>query len=434
MVGNGANIRIWEHRWLPAERYALTPWSQPPLHGPVFVSELIDHPSATWNEPLIDELFSPPEALLIKSIPLSRHLPCDKIAWHPHKRGLFTTNSAYYVARDIASNRISFPPPADGFQVLWKTIWKAKVPKKVAVGVWRACQNILPTRERLLAKGYEGETSCLLCACPLESVEHVLADCQVARELLGAVSLQITCPVTPIFIFKEWMLECVNRVSLQQFEKFMVFLWALWNNRNAALWEDKPRLPADIAIATMSWFNEYKLVHASSIPEVKVVQRWSSPTEHVFKCNVDGSYNSHQMKGGIGCVVRDHIGDFKAGLTRVVRTASSAFQVELFALQAAVQFAISLHHEKVQFETDCLQLVQVIHAEDEDASVVGHIVEEVRGLFHNYPFFSLTHVNRRANNVAHILAQTALHSELSHTWFLYAPEFIRDAILSDIHR
>ncbi|KAM5562690.1 hypothetical protein ABKV19_017740 [Rosa sericea] len=361
------------------------------------------------------ELFSPSEALLIKSIPISSHLPRDKVVWHPHKRGFFTTNSAYYVARDIAYNRVNYPPPVDEFQALWKTIWKAKVPKKVAVGVWRACQNILPTRERILTKGYEGETGCLLCDCPLESVGHVLADCQTARALLGEVSLQITCPVTPVFIFKEWMLECVNRVSLEQFEKFMMFLWALWTNRNAALWEEKSRLPADIAIATMGWFNEYKLVHASSIPGVKVIQRWTSPAEHVLKCNIDGSYSYHQRKGGVGCVLRDHKGDFRAALTKVVHNANSAFQVELLALKAAVQFAISLHHEQVQFESDCLQLVQTINAEDEDASICGHVVDEVRAMFSNYPMFSLAHVSRRANNVAHNLACTALHSELSHS-------------------
>ncbi|PRQ43727.1 putative ribonuclease H-like domain-containing protein [Rosa chinensis] len=246
----------------------------------------------------------------------------------------------------------------------------------------------------------------------LREVGHVLADCKIARELLGEVSLQITCPVTPIFIFKEWMLECVNWVSLQQFEKFMVFLWALWNDRNAAVWEDRPRLPADIAIATMSWFNEYKLVHASSIPGVKVIQRWTSPAEHVLKCNIG-----------------DHKGDFQAALTKIVSNAASAFQVELIALQAAVQFAISLHHEQVQFETDCLQLVQVITAADEDASIVGHIVDEGRLMFRNYPLFSPSHVTRRANNIAHTLAQMDLHSELSHSWFFYAPEFIRNSSL-----
>ncbi|XP_024160379.1 uncharacterized protein LOC112167571 [Rosa chinensis] len=241
-------------------------------------------------------------------------------------------NSAYYVARDIAYNRVHYPPLVDGFQALWRTIWKAKVPKKVAVGVWQACQNILPTRERLLTKRYEGKANCLLCACPMESVGYVLEYCEIARELLGEVSLQITCPVTPIFVFKEWMLECVHRVSLQQFEKFMVFLWALWNNRNAALWEEKPRLPADIAIATMSWFNEYKLVHASSIPRMKVIQRWSRPVENVLKCNIDGSFSQYQMKGGVGCELRNHRGEFQAAVRKFIATAASAFQVEFMAL------------------------------------------------------------------------------------------------------
>ncbi|KAL6225159.1 hypothetical protein ACLB2K_004010 [Fragaria x ananassa] len=65
-----------------------------------------------------------------------------------------------------------------------------------------------------------------------------------------------------------------------------------------------PRLFADnIAIATLGWFDEYRLVHASQV----------QPT-------------------------RGQPGSFRASTSRAIGSATSTFHVELLALEAALQF------------------------------------------------------------------------------------------------
>ena len=47
---------------------------------------------------MIDNLFIPHEAELIKSIPLSATLPADKMVWAETANGNFTVRSAYKLA------------------------------------------------------------------------------------------------------------------------------------------------------------------------------------------------------------------------------------------------------------------------------------------------------------------------------------------------
>ena len=57
------------------------------LHVDTRVSELIDPASASWKSNVIDTLFLPHEAKIIKSIPLSVRLPEDKLIWAMSSNG-----------------------------------------------------------------------------------------------------------------------------------------------------------------------------------------------------------------------------------------------------------------------------------------------------------------------------------------------------------
>ena len=65
------------------------------LSANTMVADLIDSSTAKWKTEVIDSLFIPYEAELIKSIPLSATLPVDKIVWVETTNGNFTIRSAY---------------------------------------------------------------------------------------------------------------------------------------------------------------------------------------------------------------------------------------------------------------------------------------------------------------------------------------------------
>ena len=94
-VGNGASIKIWQDKWLPgvSSHRVLSPRMF--LSADMNVVDLIDSGTAKWKNEVIDSLFIPYEAELIKSIPLSATLPVDKIVWVETTNGNFTIRSAY---------------------------------------------------------------------------------------------------------------------------------------------------------------------------------------------------------------------------------------------------------------------------------------------------------------------------------------------------
>ena len=80
-VGNGANIKVWQDRWLPwgSSHSVISPRIF--LSADTKVADLIDSSTAKWKSEVIDSLFIAHEAELIKKIPLSATLPADKLVW-----------------------------------------------------------------------------------------------------------------------------------------------------------------------------------------------------------------------------------------------------------------------------------------------------------------------------------------------------------------
>ena len=150
-VGNGANIRIWEDRWLPSpSTYKITS-PRMFLHADTQVQDLINAATAEWKATVIEALFLPHEVDVIKSIPISSRLPPDKLIWTETRNGLFTMCSAHKLAVNqlLSSNRAS-NSDASNLRRFWSRVWSMQVPHKIRHFVWRACCDALPTKTNLM--------------------------------------------------------------------------------------------------------------------------------------------------------------------------------------------------------------------------------------------------------------------------------------------
>jgi hypothetical protein len=94
-VGNGKTIKIWRQRWLLEDHHRRVITPIPSLLADSTVSKLISPQTNHWNEPLIDSIFFPYDAMAIKSIPLSKGRPEDKPFWPGTKTGQYTVRSGY---------------------------------------------------------------------------------------------------------------------------------------------------------------------------------------------------------------------------------------------------------------------------------------------------------------------------------------------------
>jgi hypothetical protein len=151
-VGNGNKIKVWNDKWLPRPTTYKPISPRRLLDQQACVSELINQTTRTWNTGLISEIFLEEEAELIRSIPLSPLPVEDRLIWRGTKNGLFSVRSAYYMEMEnIANLQGSMSKPDEGRN--WKEIWKLKVPNVVKHFLWKALNNLLPTKTNLARKG-----------------------------------------------------------------------------------------------------------------------------------------------------------------------------------------------------------------------------------------------------------------------------------------
>lgn len=153
-VENGRDIRIWGDKWLPSPTTFRVTSPRQFLHQDTRVSELIDHATASWKFDILDALFLPHEAELIKGIPLSSCLPTDKLIWAEASNGKFSVKRAYGLAARLAGGADqSNSSDCSQVHLFWKKLWALPLPHKVRHFAWRACRDSLPTKINLMWRG-----------------------------------------------------------------------------------------------------------------------------------------------------------------------------------------------------------------------------------------------------------------------------------------
>ena len=183
-VGNGASIHVWEDRWLPVPSTYKVTSPRMFLQADTRVQELINKDTAEWKSSVIDALFVPHEADIIKSIPISSKLPNDKLIWTETRNGLFTVRSAYHLARTRSvSNSRGTSSDNSTLKCFWKKIWSIPVPHKIQHFSWRACRDALPTKSNLLRRKVIQEDICESYREAPKTMGHVLRSCLKAKEI-----------------------------------------------------------------------------------------------------------------------------------------------------------------------------------------------------------------------------------------------------------
>jgi hypothetical protein len=105
-VGSGDIIDIWRDPWIPSSpnRKVMTPRGDCIVRK---VDELIDPVSGTWDQALLQDIFSPIDVSRIIQIPLNIGAFEDFIAWHGTKSVVFSVRSAYHVERRHQFNGVT---------------------------------------------------------------------------------------------------------------------------------------------------------------------------------------------------------------------------------------------------------------------------------------------------------------------------------------
>ena len=175
-VGDGKSINIWQHRWIPRKNSSLVASYPIESMENCSVAVLIEENERRWNEELIDGIFSPEEAALIKKIPLSRRVAEDVLVWPYTQDGHYTCKTGYrFLKEEAEEDSVQLDLGTDTRR--WKGIWSLQIPNKVKNLLWRAYRGALPTKEALVRRTIIEDLLCDRCHETQESPLHALWLC-----------------------------------------------------------------------------------------------------------------------------------------------------------------------------------------------------------------------------------------------------------------
>jgi hypothetical protein len=98
----------------------------------------------------VKETFSEEEAKAILSIPIGGTNRPNTLIWRGMAFGMFTVRSAYHLAKELSMQDQAESSIRREESPIWKGIWNSQMPNAVKTFIWRACKNILPTRDNLV--------------------------------------------------------------------------------------------------------------------------------------------------------------------------------------------------------------------------------------------------------------------------------------------
>lgn len=143
----------------------------------------IDPHSRWWNTHLIDLCFYPPEAKLIKSLPLCSTVQPNTLVWLKENSGNYSVKTGYKFLCETPDVDLVNSEEAMAQRKFWKSIWNLRVPGKIKHFLWKCCTNSLSTRENLFKKTILIDSLCHLCSRESESVLHAIWGCEKVQQV-----------------------------------------------------------------------------------------------------------------------------------------------------------------------------------------------------------------------------------------------------------
>ncbi|KAL2894855.1 hypothetical protein RDABS01_010764 [Bienertia sinuspersici] len=234
----------------------------------------------------------------------------------------------------------------------------------------------------------EVDERCPMCGSYEESILHMLVRCPEAELIWHYSPLRLEFEQGCTSSFK----GCVD-IVLQHFKDvgwwslFWTIAWGIWLKRNMWVFRSKR--------------NEVQHVEAGD-------NHWKAPDQPWQKLNTDVVvFNGGWI--GLGAVVRDHVGDPLAATCWRVKGNINADIAEALAARHGLRIALEAGLNSIILETDSLKLFYHLKKGKREATWFGKIVQDIVQLSNTCRRFSVQHVRRRGNRVAHELAKSSYY-------------------------
>lgn len=292
---------------------------------------------------------------------------------------------------------------------LWRAIWNLDGPPKLLHFVWRASVGALATRDRLRERHVVDDGDCSQCPGVQETIVHAIFHCSIVNSIWQQSPFAhyiSDIPTTSFFDVFVWVRAKLEKGGLLA---FLALAWAAWSYHNSVTHAD----PWSNAVVGAAGFLKLVQDYASytsktqgtrAVQDVVSRDRWIPPREGWFRINSDAALLEDRVVG-VGAVIRDTNGQVKRAAVRRHRARWSVALSEAMAAKFGLQEALRMGCSKVELECDAYNLSKAIKQQRVGRSPLDLIVEDIVLLSSNFADFSINHVKRGGNTVAHLLAR-----------------------------
>jgi hypothetical protein len=216
--------------------------------------------------------------LQISSIPPSCTNRKDTLIWRVSKNGRFTVRSAYFLQKDLMKRGMAESSRTGGHTTIWKKVWALPIPNTEKKNLWRALNDILPTKDNLRRKKILQDPSCPICGLEPETLLHILWQCQSSRDVwsLGNRSVQKSNTYGESFweVLEDLFQKCCQNDMVQ----VAGLIRRIWLRRNEVVFRGLISSPQSLLQRTDQAIAEFKLAQETRVIPREAVTRPGSHT------------------------------------------------------------------------------------------------------------------------------------------------------------
>ncbi|KAG7559082.1 Reverse transcriptase domain [Arabidopsis thaliana x Arabidopsis arenosa] len=411
-IGSGYDTRVWSDPWIPSipARPAKSRLANPDPN--LFVSDLIDPGTKRWKVDKLQDLVSPEDVPAILGLHPSLKFSRDLFIWSHTKSGNYTVKTGYLAAQACRRGDCDLPFQGPSVTALQAQSWKIPTSRKIKHFIWQSASGCLATCQRLADRHLGTDRTCPKCGTFEETINHVLFECPPAYQAWSLSQIPIIPNVFPsrsLFTNLDYLFWRAKELGGREetLRNFPWIMWFIWKARNSKVFENTDIHPSDTVQHALKEAESFRVARARETilnPQPGPVLQDHHPNDSII-CRIDGSWVEFCSLSGIGWIVESNGNMQHIGL-RSFRRCLSPLHTEFESLLWAMRSLTTLSIFDAVFETDCLELTQVLDTPDEWPAFASEL-EDFSSLKSLFPSFTLSFIPRCNNTRADCLAKKA---------------------------